>query len=484
MSTNHAIAWNTATQFAGKIISTAIGVAIVGLMTRHLGQVLFGMYSTANAYFQVFALMLDLGLNITLVQMLGEHRGDQAYEDRASSATYTLRLVTAGILLTLAPFIALLLNYPFELKLAMFAIWGSFFSAVLNQIVIGVQQRHLKMHIVAIGEVVGRLTLLLGVIAAIIFQWGLIPIVLIVSLGGCINFAINALVARKYASLRWNWDPAFWRIILTRSWPIGVSIFFGLIYYKADTLILSSTRPFAEVGIYSAAYRVLDIFTTLPFMFMGVVLPILATAWTTKDLTRFRSLLSHAYTVMIMLALPAITGTLVMGDRVMRAVAGDEFAASGGILKILMLAAAIIFFGTVSSHAIVALDLQRKMLRVYLVTAILILAAYVIFIPRYGMWAAAWLTVTSEFIVAVGATYFTFHTANIHLATKSIFKTTLAAVLMALIILPLRDVWLPIPLIVGIVVYGALILLTGAVSRTTLKELLTFKPLSPSADIS
>ena len=264
MSNTKALAWNTGVQILGKAVSTAIGVVVVSLMTRHLGDVGFGMYSTANAFFQIFAIMLDLGLNVMLVQMLGERAGDTAYENRAISATFTLRILSALVLLGIAPIIGLALPYPPELKLALFAIWGSFFMSSLNQIVIGVQQRHLKMHIVAISEVSGRLILLVGLLASIALHWGLIPIVLIVSIGSTVNFFINVLVAQRYASFAWNWDPEFWRILIKRSWPIGVSILFNLIYFKADTIILSFVRPFQEVGIYSAAYRVLEILVTLP----------------------------------------------------------------------------------------------------------------------------------------------------------------------------------------------------------------------------
>jgi stage V sporulation protein B len=50
----------------------------------------------------------------------------------------------------------------------------------------------------------------------------------------------------------------------------------------------------------------------------------------------------------------------------------------------------------------VALDAQKDMLPWYIWTAILAVAGYVIFIPRYGMWAAAWLTVGSEVVILVG----------------------------------------------------------------------------------
>lgn len=484
MSESRAIAWNTAVQFAGKIVSTAIGVVVVGLMTRHLGQEGFGMYSTANAYFQVFAILLDLGLNITLVQMLGERRGDKMFEDRAASATFTLRLVSGAVLLTIAPFIGLLLDYPPELKLALFAIWGSFFFTVLNQIVIGVQQRHLKMHVVAIGEVLGRLVLLAGVLAARALGWGLVPIVLIVSLGGFVNFALNALVARRYASLGWNWDPAFWRLLLRRSWPIGVSIFFNLIYYKADTLILARFRPFAEVGLYGAAYRVLEILITMPFMYMGVVLPILSHAWAKRDTARFQTLMRHSYAAMMILAAPLVAGTWVMGGRIMQAVAGKDFAVSGDVLKILMLAAGVIFFGTVSSHAVVALNLQLRMLPVYVATAVVALAGYVLLIPRYGMWAAAWLTVFSEVCIAVAATVLTLVQSHTTIRLGPHLKAVASALLMALAIQPLKDLWLPVPILSGAAVYAILIVASGAVSRETLKDLLAFRRGAPTADVT
>ncbi len=475
MSHTRALAWNTGVQIFGKVISTAIGVLVVGLMTRYLGQQGFGLYTTANSYFQVFAIILDFGLNVTLVQMLGEHAGDAKYEDRITSATFTLRTICALVLLTIAPIIGFFLPYPLELRLAFFAIWGSFFFTSLNQIVIGVQQRHLKMQAVAIGEIIGRIILLAGVLVARQLGWGLIPIVSIVSIGSFANFAFNTWFAHKYASFRWNWDPTFWKTILRRSWPIGISIIFNLLYYKADTLILSYVRPFQEVGIYGAAYRVLEILITLPFMYCGVLLPIISHAWAKNDKSRFQHLLQNSYTVMLLLAAPLVAGTVVLGDRIMAFVAGKDFAASGDILKILMLAMGVIFFGTISSHAIVALNKQRAMLPWYLVIAIVTCAMYLIYIPQYGMYAAAWLTVFAETFVAVVTTIMSLMASNTQVKLLPLGKIIFAASLMALAVQPFAAMSLAIPIIVGIVVYGVFIFVFGVVSQETLNEILSIR---------
>ncbi len=475
MSTARLIAWNTGVQAIGKVVSTLFGVGIIALMTRYLGQEGFGYYSTANAFFQILAIMLDLGINVTLVQMLGERAGDEKYENRAVSATMTFRIVTAFVLLGSAPFVGLLFPYAWEVKVALFAIWVSFFSASLNQIVIGVQQRHLKMSAVAISEVAGRAFLFIGLLVCMALGWGLIPVVIFVSFGSSLNLLINWLVARRYASFDWNWDPDFWKTMLQRSWPIGVSILFNLAYFKADAFILSLVRSASEVGLYSAAYRVLEILITFPFMLAGLVLPLMANAWAKKEPERLNTLVRQSMTAMALIAVPLAAGVAVIGTQAMRLIAGPDFTASGDVLKILSLATAIIYLGTVASHVVVAVNAQRKMLPIYAIAGVLTVLGYMWLIPIYGMWAAAWLTVASELVVAVAAMVITLKAAPRGLDFWNLLKILAAGAIMMLCILPLKDMWLPIPIIAGAAVYSALILITGAVSRGTLKELLSAK---------
>jgi O-antigen/teichoic acid export membrane protein len=479
MSLARILAVNTGVQFVGKIISTILGIFVVAIMTRHLGQEGFGMYSTANAFLQFFAILLDLGLNVMVVQMLGERAGDKKYENRVVSATFTLRAITAFIILSAAPIIGLAFPYAPELKIALFAIWASFFTTALNQIVIGVQQRHLKMHVVAVSEVVGRSILLGGVILASVLGWGLVPIVLIVSVGSTINFLINFLIARGYAAFKWNVDFAFWKIVLKRSWPIGLAIVFNLLYFKADTLILSLVRSQSEVGIYGAAYRVLEILVTLPFMYAGVLLPIIAKSWATGDRERYSRLLSNSLNAMMLMAAPLVAGTLVLAHRGMVLVAGNEFTLSGDVLRILVLAVGAIFFSTISSYGIVALDAQKKMLPIYVAVALITLVGYIIFIPTYGMWAAAWLTVFSESCVALGATIMCLKLSGARWHPLPSFKALLSAVAMGFILWPLKDLPLIFSFLIGALVYFLLVVATRAVSKETLREIISVRHAVP-----
>lgn len=471
MSLFRRLALNTAAQLVGKAASVTIGVLIVGLLTRYLGQDGFGAYSTANAFLQIFTLFLDLGVNVTFVALLGEHADDPAYEKRCVSALFTLRLTCAGILTITAPLLGWLSPYPLEIKLAILALTGSLLFPGLTQIITGVQQRHLQTHVGAAGEILGRLVLLVGIIYARHAGFGLIPIMWFVSLGSAANFFLNLWFTKPHGIIRWNWDVAFWKETLLRSWPIGVSILFNLIYYKGDTLILSFTRSQAEVGIYSAAYRVLEILITVPFMIAGLVLPLFSAAWGKQDPKRLSHLARQTLSAVMLLVAPIVMGTLVLADRIMILVAGHDFAASGPILRVLIIATGIIFINVIYAHVVVAVQTQRQMLPVYIVTAAGIFAGYILLIPRFGMQAAAWLTVASEVIITVGSYIVASRTVHLGFEPRPLIVAWLSAGLMALTLLALASLPLLPLILIGALVYTAFLFAFKAVPYELLKQL-------------
>ncbi len=481
MSLTRALALNTGVQVAGKIVSTGIGVILIALLTRQLGQEGFGMYSTANAFLQMFALLLDLGLNVTLIALLGEHSDDKVYEKRCLSALFTLRIVLAAVILGIAaPLIALIFPYPWELKLAIFALTASFIFPSLNQVVIGAQQRYLRMHMAAVSENVGRVIALGGVLLAPSLGWGLVPLMWVISLAGFVNFFINFLATRRYAQLRWNWDPKFWLMALKRSWPVGVSIAFGLAYFKADTLIMSLVRTQAEVGIYGAAYRVLEVLITIPFMFAGVLLPLLAHAYVKQEKERFQKLVSGAIDVMLLMAIPMVVGTWLLGPQLMNLIAGPEFIGSGEVLRVLVLAIAVIYLNVIFSHIIVAVDGQRKMLPIYALVGFGTVALYLLLIPIYGMWAASWLTVASELVVGVGSFWVSRKYVTIKYQPKATVAALGASLVMTAVVLVSGFLPLVVRILLGAGTYVGCVVLFGGVSKEVLRDILKLKAETPT----
>lgn len=472
MSIARSLAVNTGIQLIGRIIATVLGIFIIGLLTRSLGQEGFGAYTAATAYLQFFALILDLGINVTFTAMLGEHGDDEAYEKRCVSAIFTLRLVMVVLMMIIAP---LIWRFAFPQDPLIFwsivALNGSVLLPAVTQILVGVQQKHLRMYVPTIAEVVGRIVWLVALLVARHMGVGIIGILWLATLSNVVIFLITFILTWRQRPFSLRWDPTFWKQTLARSWPVGVSIAFNLVYFKADSFILSRFRELSEVGIYGAAYRVLEVLITIPFIYAGILLPILSQLRAKKDTKQFSSIMGRSLEIMLLFTVPLIIGVWTLGPEIMSAVAGEAFIQSGVVLRILVLAIAIIYFNTVTSHAIVALGAQRKMLPVYAVAAVLTLGGYLLLIPRYGMWAAAWLTVASEFLICTASTIVAYRFQPFSLQLKRSSAIVFAGIIMGALVWPFRGFHLAIPLCIGAVSYVGCLFLFGAITKDMLKQL-------------
>lgn len=465
MSTTRAVANNTMIQVAGRAIGTLLGLLTVAVMTRHLGRSGYGEFTTVMSFLQFFGIVADFGLTLTMVRLISDVGKD---EDRVASNVFSMRAALGLILFALAPVVALFFPYPPIVKTAILVAAASHYGNSLSQVLVGVFQKHLSVHRAAIAEVSGRAVLLAGTVAVAARGMGLLALIVVLVAANLLQFAITFALAQRHARIRLAFEPELWKEIFRVSWPIGLSILFNLIYLKGDVIVLSLTRPAAEVGLYGAAYKVLDVVTAVPMIFMGLVLPLLAASWSMADRDGFLRKLSRAFDFLSLLALPLAFGAFPVADDLMRLVAGKDFAASGPYLAILMLAGASVFWGALFGHAIVAIDLQRKMIWMYAVDGITALALYALLIPRHGALAAAWITVGSELFIAVVAGIAVTAVLKKTVSFTAFGKALLASALMMLVVYAVPGVPVLLRILIGAATYGALITVFRAISPETL----------------
>jgi O-antigen/teichoic acid export membrane protein len=422
------IFYNTIIQIGGKVIATILGLAAVAIITRYLGLIGFGEYTTIVTFLSVFGVLADLGLTLVTTQMISQPGAD---EEKILNNLFTLRLVSALFFLALAPLTIFFFPYSRDVKIGVAVAVFSFLFVALNQIFVGLFQKKLRMDKVSIAEILGRLILVIGAVLAVKLDLGLLGVIFITVLASAVNFLLLFIFSSEFFRLRIRFDYQIWKEIIAKTWPLAITIAFNLIYLKADTLILSLIKDPAEVGIYGAAYKVIDVLITIPFMFAGIVLPILTMNWAGRNMESFKRVLQKSFDFMMILGVPLAVGAQFLAKEIMVVVAGGDFAAAGSVLKILVLAALAIFFGCIFSHAIIALDKQKKIIGAYLFTSLTALAGYLIFIPRFSYLGAAWVTVYSEFFIALAAFYLVYKYAGFFFNIKILFKSILASAVMA-----------------------------------------------------
>lgn len=465
MSLTRKIASNAALQVGGRFIGTILGLFTVGIMTRTLGREGYGQFTTAMSFLQFFGILADFGLTLSMTKLLSEKGAD---EDRIASNVFTLRLVSAAVFFGIAPLAAAFFPYSADVKSGIAVAALSFFFMAVSQVLVGIFQKHLASHLSAIAEVAGRGVLLAGTIMAARSGAGLGGFFLALVVGNALQLAISLATARKFARIRLAFETAVWRRIIAESWPIGLSIAFNLIYLKGDIIALSIFRPQEEVGLYGAAYKVLDVITVVPMIFMGLVLPLLTASWTERRHEEFARRLRRAFDALILAAVPLAVGAFAVSSDLMVLVAGPEFAASGPMLSILMIAGAAVFIAALFGHAVVAIGFQRQMIAAYAADAVISIFLYVTLIPRIGAVGAAWVTVFSEVFILLACGIAVWAKTRVLPSWRGTAVAVIGSAVMYGALKATDGVDVVARILIGMAAYGAVVLASGIATKDAL----------------
>lgn len=472
MSTErHALAQNTAIQVVGKILGTILGLASFWFLIHSLDDGGYGALTKAQTYASVFAILVDFGLTLTTAQMISEPGAD---EKKVLGTILSVRTVSAFLFLSIAPISALFLPTTFQENVAILCFSGSFFFSSIAQVFVGVFQKRLMLARATIAETMNRLVVFLAIVAVWYWHLGLAAAASTFVIGGLVHVIIMLTGVKKHVPFKLSFDRYIAKTIFLKSWPIGVSIFFNLLYLKGDILFMwLFGRSDVEIGYYGGAYKVLDVVTTIPVTLMGLLLPLLVSAWESKNRVLFFKRMQDGFDVLSMLGIPFAFGSIFCGVAVMTLIK-SSLGPAGQVLAILGPTATAGFFGALFCYTIVAIQKQRQMTWAYAFVATLTILGYAIFIPRFGMWAAAAMSLFAETLIGLIAAAVVLRTTHWRPNFILPIKAIGASLGMSIALFALKDsaAWISVP--IGGLLYISMLGVLGGPSPKSLLRI--FRP--------
>lgn len=428
------IAYNVVVSSVSKLLSTILALVSIGFITRYLGKEGFGNYATVLAFLSFFASLADLGLYHISTREISRAGADQ---EKILGNIFSLRLIASVAVFIISPAIVLFFNYPAEVEKGIIIVAASFIFSSGYQILNGVFQKNLAMDRVAIGELIGKIIQVGTVIIAVKLDLGFNWIVSSLLLNMAVSFFLIFILSRKYTQFRLRFDFGYWKKFLRESMPIGVGSLVVFVYFKIDTILLSVMKSAADVGIYNAAYKILENITFFPAMIMGLIFPIMSAAiFSNKE--RFRQVAHKTFKLFIILSVPLVLGALFLADEIIMLIGGGQFTESAVVLRILIFALAAIFFGSFFNNILIAGNQQKKLLRIWSVGAVFNVLLNLIFIPRFSYLAAACVSSATECLVALLAFFAVYKNINYAPKIEKITGIFFAGAAMALVLAVFR----------------------------------------------
>lgn len=277
-----------------------------------------------------------------------------------------------------------------------FLFWSNFFQGIL----IG-EQKFRKFNIfIVIAQTIN----LVGVILLLlVFKLDVFYVVIWYVLVNIINalLPMGSVFIRNGLHLRLNLE------VLKQALSYGVRIFltgiFSLLILRIDLYMVNFFKGMAESGLYSLASTFGDVFFILPFSIVTVMFPKI----NAEDKSKKESVAKYSRISFFSVLILAI-GTLLFIKLFIGLLYGQEFLPS--VQPILLLLPGLIFLSTatVLSQYFLSTKYPFKLTICWFLATILNIILNFIYIPQYGMIAAA-LSSTITYFLVFGFHYYFFY---------------------------------------------------------------------------
>lgn len=177
--------------------------------------------------------------------------------------------------------------------------------------------------------------------------------------------------------------------------PLGAGILISALYFRCDVYFIEWWFGIDVVGIYNAAFRIVEALRLFPAAVLAVAFPFLCRAGDGRPVRQLGALLFASGTLVMAVL-------LTTSAKVLDVLYGTRFVEAAPALRILALALPLFFANYALTHQVIAWQGQHSYLAITVVALGSNLVGNLALIPSYGMTGAAASTLLTEIVVAAG----------------------------------------------------------------------------------
>jgi len=418
MSNRSVIALNTVSQIVGKIITGGTTFIISLLIAKSLGASGFGDFTKITTFVAFFYLFADFGLNTAYLEL--------SDDKRAQKNLLTVRvLLGLGLMFLCLALLAFLPGttsggYSPLVKLGIILFSGSILFQALITTANAFFQKSLRYEYATYALSAGSICTLFTVcLLPSLHLTGVLPNIVVLAWGSLLTAGLSLFFAKKLVpSLSFSFNIDVVKKMLTIAFPLGLTLLCNVVYFHADSVILTITKSTYDVGIYGLAYKMFELPLVIPTFFMNAVFPLLLVSKKKGDMAAFIRQMKQSLSILFLLSLVIGVGAYISAP-VFSHIKTD-FQASILPFRILLVSLPIFYLTSVTMWTLIALKKRVQLLLIYFFSMIVNVVSNAVCIPQYGYVAAAWITVVSESLVLLLS--FVIIQRHFYLERKVVFK--------------------------------------------------------------
>lgn len=261
MSSVRRLSKNIASLVTIEVINQITAVILALLLPRYLGAAGFGEYSFVMSFTYLFLIFLDAGLKpLTILEISREKSLMEKYFNNIASIKIVLSCITFIAIFI----ISILMNYPIQLKLALYILSISYILFSFSDLFRSIFYASERMEYGTITISTGKIIITVLAVLFLILGYGIVEIMFAYLIGNLLALILNfRIYIKKFAKPKLEFNLKFAKTLMISAFPFGLAIAFNNVFFNFDIVMITQYWGSTSAGWFALPFYVLAILITL-----------------------------------------------------------------------------------------------------------------------------------------------------------------------------------------------------------------------------
>lgn len=455
------IAKNASFLMFSQMVTWVLALLLSVFLPRYLGVDTVGKFYVAGAIWSIIGVLATFGMDTYLIKATARSP-EQAASLLGTSIAVRIVLFLVGCIavalyLSLFPQDTSTIYVIILLGVANLLI---FLGGAVGSILQGLE----LMAYVSLANIVSKGVNTALCIGVILLGFGLNAIATVSILSALVSLAVLWYGLQRYRRLPITATLLEVKPMLANSLPFLIVSLTLAAYQQINTLTIASLIDERSVGWYSTAGTLFGTLLFVPTVMATAVFPAMSRSYSVGEgADGFTKLTRRSFDLMLIISIPMAFGLVAVSDNLVVVLYGQEFGPAGTILAIMGLALPSTYLNILIAQTLMAADRPGLWTKTMILATVLMLIFSVILVPwsystfGNGSIGGALSFLITELGMTVAGMFFLPRSLLGWSNVRSATLTSIAGLVMLAVCWWLRDMFLAVPVLVGVVTYTALV---------------------------
>lgn len=382
-----------------RAIRLGVGFFVAIWVARYLGPSHYGVLSFGLAWVALFSAFGQLGLENIVVRDVVSDRGSEA--EILGTAT-ALRFI-GGLIVVIGSSALYGIFYSFDnrTQLAVIVLAGLAQVFLAAEVIDWWFRSRVEWRYVFRARVIAFIIATVSTIICLISGLGVVWIAAMTLLNAAMLAGFLLIEWLRHSKRKQSWKARATRAktLLLDSWPAILSGLAIMVYMRIDQIMIGSMMTEADVGVYSVAVKLSEVWYVIPLAITQSVMPSIVSARKSQNGSYEQRLIKLTALLFWSSFIVAILVTFT-GPSLITILFGHEYRLAGEVLRVHFWAGIFVALGVGISQWYIAENLLQISLYGTIAGALINVLLNLVLIPEFGISGAAFSTVGSYFVAA------------------------------------------------------------------------------------